>query len=100
MSMQPQAPPVVPLVAAPTVDEVLASLLHAVDVAARSSSGSPDVREVREFGAAALSFAQAYAILHPQLVAPQGVTPAQVAATVPKPPPAQNAKGASSAANA
>lgn len=93
---QPMAPPM----AAPGLDEVLASLLHATDTAARSSSGAGDIREVREYGAAALSFAQAYAILHPNIVAPQGVAPQVLAASVPQqqpalpePPKPQNAAG-------
>ncbi len=85
--MSDQTPPAAPM-AVPELDEVLGSLLYAVNAMARKATGAGDVREVREYGAAALNFAQSWAMLHPDVVAPQGVTPDRIAASVPKPPPA------------
>lgn len=80
---QPQAPEAL---TAPPMEQVLASLLHAVDSLARKASGVVDVREVQEYGAATLNFAQSYAILHPDVIAPQGVSPDRIAASTPAQP--------------
>lgn len=79
----PQGAPMTP---GPPVEEVLGDLLRAVQQAAVKSAGAGDIREVREFGAAALNFSQSYAILHPQILAAQGATPEVVAATNPPRP--------------
>ena len=48
-------------------EEVLNSLLLAVQRAAESGAGASDTRETGEASKAALAYAQAWAILHPQL---------------------------------
>lgn len=78
-----------PMTAGPSIEEVQASLLRAIHVAAITSAGVDDVREVREYGAAAQAFAQAYVTIDPNLVAPQGVRPEVLAKATPKPEPAQ-----------
>lgn len=60
----PQAPgPMIP----PNPQETLDALLNAVKVAAQMGSGAEDQRENQECAKAALAYAQAWAILHPQL---------------------------------
>jgi N-acetyl-beta-hexosaminidase len=51
----------------PNPQETLDALLNAVKVAAQIGSGAEDTREFAESSKAALAFAQAWAILHPQL---------------------------------
>lgn len=52
---------------APDPQETLDALLNAVKVAAQIGSGAEDQRENQECAKAALAYAQAWAILHPQL---------------------------------
>lgn len=78
---QPQPGTMVPPVA---LDMVLGQLVDAVGIMAAKAKGVGDVREVKEYGAAALNFAQAYAILHPDMVAPQGVRPEVLAKATPQ----------------
>lgn len=56
-------PPLVP----PDAQATLDALLRAVNNAAQMASGATDTRETGEAAKAALAFAQAWAILHPQL---------------------------------
>lgn len=86
----PQGPPMLP---GADLTAVLASLLSVVNDCAVKAKGSGDVREVKEFAGAALNFSQSYAILHPALVAPQGVAPEVLARSQPpRPEPQPKAK--------
>ena len=64
----PEAPPQAnPAMVPPNPQEVLDSLLTAAKVAAQNSAGAQDTREMAEASKASLAFAQAWAILNPQL---------------------------------
>ena len=65
-AMPPQDMGAQPMVQ-PNPQEVLDALLNAVKIAAMMGAGAEDTREITEGSKAALAYAQAWAILNPQL---------------------------------
>lgn len=70
MAALPDAPPQPPMtgpMAQPDPQETLDALLNAVKVAAIMGAGSEHMQDIADCSKAALAYAQAWAILHPQL---------------------------------
>ena len=76
----------VPPVQQEDLNEVLNELLGAARMCASKARSAQDPREDRELGQAALAFAQAWTIMHPSILAPQGVGPEVAAAAIPQQP--------------
>jgi hypothetical protein len=92
----PGGTPPAPMLPAPSRMEVEAGLLRAINTCSVKAAGADDAREIQEYAASALNFSQALVILDPNVIAPQGVPPHILAASMPQPPePTPSAQGES-----